>query len=51
MSAFLELVIVPAVFPWLVVMVTELVESRLDRQPQASAQRNSGDAMADGRIA
>lgn len=51
MSAFLELVIVPAVFPWLVVMVAELVEDRLDRQQQARTKRNGGHALANGRIA
>jgi hypothetical protein len=32
MSAFIELVIVPAALPWLIVLITGKVEDRLDRQ-------------------
>lgn len=37
MSTFIELVVVPAVLPWLIVVIASHIENRLDRFEQAAS--------------
>jgi hypothetical protein len=40
MTTFIELVIAPAILPWLIVLITDYVETRLDREEEARARRD-----------
>jgi hypothetical protein len=46
MTTFIELVILPAVLPWLIVMTTGWIETRLDEDAQG--QRDLTGAIANG---
>ncbi len=37
MTTFIELVIAPAILPWLIVLITDHVETRLDRAEEFRA--------------
>lgn len=48
MTTFLELVIAPAILPWLIVLITDLVETRLDRAEDFRARRHAIEHPATG---
>jgi hypothetical protein len=51
MSAFIELVILPAVLPWLVVLLTGRIEARLDRRQHSGKGRGMVDSLINGHSA
>ncbi len=50
-SAFIELVILPAVLPWLVVLLAGRIEARLDSLQPWMKQRCIDDSIIDGNSA
>lgn len=48
MISFLELVIAPAVLPWLIVLITDYVETRMDREEAAHRHHSINPPAADG---
>lgn len=51
MSAFIELVILPAVLPWLAVLLAGRIEARLDSLQPWMKQRCIDDSIIDGNSA
>jgi hypothetical protein len=51
MSSFIELVILPAFIPWLIVLVTSHLETRLDRLEQDGEQRGPDHSIVNGNSA